>query len=75
MSKLLEPKVERPSQRERILRLLNDGPVCGTELLDEYIPRYSAVIWLLKRNGHKILTRKCQKHIHHSRQVEYVLEA
>lgn len=73
MSELLEPKVERPSQRERILRLLNAGPVCGTSFLFLKMPRYSARIWELRKVGFNITTRRCTDPRHHSRQVEYIL--
>ena len=32
------------NQRERVLARLKQGPVCGTELLEMRIPRYSARI-------------------------------
>jgi len=64
------------NQRERVLGWLMQGPVCGTTLLAEMIPRYAARISELRRDGHVIGTRRCsnQQHHHQSRQVEYVLD-
>jgi hypothetical protein len=75
--KLSQPTLERPrkvSQRERILFLLSVAPVCGTTLLSDRIPRYAARIWELRGVGFDITTRKCTRHKHTTRQVEYVLE-
>ena len=55
--------------------MLMDGPVCGTEFLDEHIPRYAARISELRATGVPIETRPCRgSHHHHiTRQVQYVL--
>jgi len=64
------------SQRDRILALLKQGPVCASRLLDKRIPRYSARIYELRRAGYLITTRRCQRpdHYHRSKQVEFVLQ-
>ena len=63
------------SQKERVYRMLLAGPVCGTTLLNEHIPRYAARISELRRTGLNIDTRECSRHLHQHRtkQIEYVL--
>jgi len=63
------------SQKQRIHRLLLTAPVCGTRLLELHMPRYAAVIHVLRREGLNIITRTCANpnHFHQSKQVEYVL--
>jgi len=63
------------SQRKRILSMLRRGPVCGTTLLAEHIPRYSARIFELRGEGHTIQNRKCGNalHAHETKQTEFVL--
>lgn len=65
-----------PTQRERVLTMLRQGPVCSTTLLEAYIPRGAAVIHKLRREGKAIATRPCTRmsHSHESPQIEYVLE-
>lgn len=64
-----------PTQRERVLTMLRQGPVCSTTLLEAYIPRAAAVIHKLRREGKAIATRPCTRpgHSHESPQIEYVL--
>ena len=62
------------TQRDRILRRLQRGPVCGIELLDMHIPRYAARILELRQQGHMIDTQRCTQHEwHKSHQIEYFL--
>jgi len=61
------------SQKQRVRRMLEDGPVCGTRLLDERIPRYAARIAELRGEGMLIETRRCEAHSHRSAQVEYLV--
>jgi len=63
------------TQSQEILYRLQMGPVCGTDLLRMYIPRYAARILELRLSGHQIETRTCTNslHDHRSKQVEYVL--
>ena len=61
------------SQKERIRRILADGPVCGTALLDLRMPRYAARIAELRGEGMLIETRRCESHRHVSKQVEYLV--
>lgn len=63
------------TQRASVVRSLRQGPVCGTEFLEDMIPRYAARIHELRQAGYSIETRKCSDptHRHESRQVEYVL--
>lgn len=47
--------------------------VCNTELLKEYIPRASALIWTLRHEEQwDIDTETCNLHEHKNRQVKYV---
>jgi len=61
------------SQKTRVRRMLEDGPVCGTRLLDERIPRYAARIAELRGEGMLIVTRRCEAHRHASKQIEYLI--
>ena len=61
------------SQKTRIKRMLETGPVCGTALLDERMPRYAARIAELRGEGMLIETRRCESHRHVSAQVEYLV--
>lgn len=63
------------TQRDQVLEMLRCGWVCGTEFLDEHIPRYGARIFQLQRAGHGISRRLCQRHEHKSRQYEWRLLA
>ena len=49
-----------------------DG-ICNTELLENYIPRGSALIWTLRHEEQwDIDTETCDLHEHKNRQVKYV---
>jgi len=65
----------RKTQRDTIIGLLEEGPVCGTTLLEAYIPRYAAVIHTLRGEGRTIITRECTRphHRHDTKQIEYVM--
>ena len=49
----------RPTQRDRVLAQLRDGPTCGTTFLDMHIPRYGGRILELRQDGHNITNEKC----------------
>ncbi len=62
------------TQRDHVLRRLKVEPLCGTDFLFLGIPRYSARIYELRKEGHQIIRRTCDKHLHHrSRQYVYEL--
>jgi hypothetical protein len=63
------------SHRDHILSMLLDGPVCGTTMLREYMPRYAARIGELRNDGYNIKTVTCKvgTHEHRTRQVQYEL--
>jgi hypothetical protein len=61
------------TQCDQVLVMLRAGWVCGTEFLDEHIPRYGARIHQLQSAGHLIRRRVCQRHRHESRQYEWRL--
>lgn len=66
----------KPTQRERVLKMLRAGPVCGTTLLEAHIPRYAAVVYELRtKSGRAIITKPCTRpgHQHESPQIEYQL--
>lgn len=65
------------NQKERVLMMLKQGPVCGTDFLRVYVPRYSARILELRQQGYAINTRPCknQFHQHESAQTVFELEA
>lgn len=47
--------------------------VCSTDILKEYIPRGSALIWTLRHDeGWIIDTETCDLHEHKNRQIKYV---
>ena len=62
----------RPTQRERVRRMLNRGWVCGVEFIDPPdgdtpVLRYSAHIHRLRQEGWLIDRRECEHpHHHHS---------
>ncbi|MEE9149965.1 MAG: helix-turn-helix domain-containing protein [Candidatus Tectomicrobia bacterium] len=64
----------RPTQRQRVLAALRDGPRCGTEFLEMHIPRYGGRILELRKSGHTITNELCRKHQHYSRQTVYRLQ-
>jgi hypothetical protein len=61
------------SQNDRVLAMLRRGWVCGTEFLDERMPRYGARIYELRRRGFLIASRPCAdpQHRHASRQEQW----
>lgn len=61
------------TQRDRILAALRMGPVCGTQFLQMFIPRYAARIHELRKDGFVIGTRPCRMHDHSSAQIVYEL--
>lgn len=71
----VDPMTKKPTQRERVLRMLEEGPVCSTSMLEAYIPRGAAVIWDLRQEGKTITTQPCSRphHSHDTPQIEYEL--
>lgn len=68
------PLSAKLTQVERVLRMLQQGPVCSTDFLRAYMPRAGARIFELRRSGFVIETRRCQIHDHETYQIEYVLK-
>ena len=69
------PADHKYTQMETLKGLLFSRPegVCNTELLKEYIPRGSALIWTLRHEEQwDIDTETCDLHEHKNRQVKYV---
>jgi len=64
------------NQREKVLSMLQAGPVCSTDFLRAYIPRAAARILELRQAGYMIGTRPCKfsHHGHDSKQIVYELE-
>ena len=56
--------------------MLKAGPVCGTDFLRAYIPRFGARIYELRQAGYTVVERPCRfsHHDHDSRQTVYELE-
>ena len=71
------PKSSRPTQYERVLRVLLDrDEVCGSELYRMYIPRFGVHIHRARRAGYVITKRPCDRHAwHEGTQYLYRLEA
>ncbi len=65
----------RPTQRDRVLTQLRDGPTCGTEFSEMHIPRYGGRILELRQAGFNITNESCWKHQHYSRQTIYRLRS
>lgn len=63
------------NQRDKVLSMLRAGPVCGTDFLRAYIPRFGARIYELRQQGHVVVERPCKfsHHDHESRQTVYEL--
>jgi hypothetical protein len=61
------------SQKDRILQALRLEPRCATIFLDWRIGRAAAWVGELRQEGHDIITRRCQLHIHDNPQVVYEL--
>lgn len=55
--------------------MLRAGPVCGTDFLRAYIPRFGARIYELRQLGFVVVERPCRMghHDHESRQTVYEL--
>lgn len=54
------------SQVDQVLGMLEGGRwVCGTEFLDERIPRYSARFADLRRAGYTVIRDRCVDPAHH----------
>jgi hypothetical protein len=66
-------ELSRPTQRDRVLAQLREGPTCGTTFLEMHIPRYGGRILELRQEGYTITNEKCWKHRHYSRQTIYRL--
>ena len=69
----MEPDITQFTQKEQVLAMLRNGPVCGTRFLARRIPRYPARIFELKQDGHLISKRRCgdEQHRHASAQFEW----
>jgi hypothetical protein len=65
--------MSQTSQKDRILQALKLEPRCATTFLDWRIGRPAARIGELRQEGHDIITRRCQLHIHDNPQVVYEL--
>ncbi len=63
------------TQVDQVRRMLEHGWVCGTEFLDEHMPRYGARIHQLSQTGVIVARRQCQRHRHQSRQFEWRITA
>ena len=50
--------------RDRVLHGLLFGRLCGQTFLEDLIPRYSAVIHSLRREGWRIERRRCVNPLH-----------
>lgn len=61
------------TQKDRILQALRLEPRCATTFLDWRIGRPAARVNELRNEGHHIITRRCQLHIHDNPQVVYEL--
>lgn len=61
------------SQVQRVLDALRLEPMCGTDFLRMYVPRYSARILELRQAGYEIISRPCRFHDHENPQTVYEL--
>ncbi len=73
MTQQLAFPATRPTQRDRVLARLRQGPTCGTEFLKMFIPRFGAAIFELRQEGYNITNEPCFKHQHYSHQTVYRL--
>ena len=68
---------EKETQADRVLQMLRSAEmgVCANEFLNARIPRFSARLHDLRKQGHIIENRKCflTSHRHQTKQVRYVL--
>ena len=59
------PRADKRTQKEFVLDQLRErGTVCGTWFLQFHIPRYSARIYDLIQDGHRIVRVPCPHHYH-----------
>lgn len=66
----------KPTQIDRVREALLDGWTCATWFLNQYLPRYGARIWDLRRAGYYIDRRVCQSHDwHQTTQYEWRITA
>lgn len=66
----------RRTQRQRVLALIAESWTCGTTFLELRLPRATARLHELKRDGYVIQRRRCISHDwHESPQWEWRLEA
>lgn len=67
---------KRPTQLEKVVRLLLSADACSSERFHERTPRATAVIFRRRGDGYTIVSRPCTRGPDHSSpQIEYVLEA
>jgi len=59
------------TQQDQVRRMLEAGWTCGTEFLDERLPRYAARIHELRADGVLVERRACERHSHRSGQFEW----
>lgn len=64
----------RATQVERVEAMLLQGPVCGTQFVAAYMPRFGDAIWQLRKT-YTIDKRRCRNraHQHRSSQWEYFI--
>jgi hypothetical protein len=55
--------------------LIEADEVCGSRFFEDYIPRYSADIHLLRRDGFVTSKRPCDRHRHAGTAWLYTLDA
>lgn len=74
LHKLLEAR-QVGSQHDRILAMLREGPVCGSQFLAAYMPTYSQRIGELTKRGYGIERVECKRdyHRHQSNIATYLL--
>jgi hypothetical protein len=58
------------TQKERVLAMLKHGPVCGTQFLKAFIPRYAVHIHKLRQEGYSIGKRQCSQY--HEAHIDYL---
>jgi hypothetical protein len=63
------------TQHERIIKMLQTAPVCGSTFLEAYMPTYSQRIGELRKKGYRIYRVKCpyDEHRHQSGIATYEL--
>ncbi len=75
--KVSSVKDRKPTQRDRVLAMLMDrDAVCGSDFYSARLPRATARIFELKRDGFVIERRRCTRaHDHESPMFEWTLVA